>query len=145
MSTSVAHVFRRGKARQDAKPVAITLDTLQHFSHRPLPAAAEALGVSHTALKAACRKLGIKRWPYWPGRGTPANAFDPTRTTQQAHTTLGLWDSAHSHLPDSRGVHGIVGARHVCDAGTQTEPTFDAPALVDAEDVFLFDIPDVWR
>jgi hypothetical protein len=145
MSTSVAHVFKRGKARQDAKPVAITLDSLQQFSQYPLPAAAEALGVSVTALKAACRKLGIKRWPYWPGRGTPANAFDSIRTTQQAHTSFGLWDSADSHLPDPRGVHGIVGARRVCDAGTQTEPTFDAPALVDAEDVFLCDIPDVWR
>jgi hypothetical protein len=152
MSHSVAHVFKRGKARQDARPVAITLDTLQQFSQHPLPAAAEALGVSVTALKGACRKLGIQRWPYWAGRGTPANAFDPARETHRsAHNgqllPLGLWDTAHAQVPDPRGPRGIVGARHVCDAGTQTELTFNgldfcqAPTLVDT-DVFLHDDSD---
>jgi hypothetical protein len=155
MSASVAHVFKRGAARQDARPLAITLDTLQQFRHATLPVAAKKLGVSPTALKGACRKLGITRWPYWAGRGTPANAFDPARQTQRsAHNgqllPLGLWDTASAHVPDPRGVHGIVGARRVCDAGTQTELTFnttdfcETPTLVDADDANLFDIPDVW-
>ncbi len=142
MTSSVPHVLKRGKARQDAKSVAITLDTLQQFSQHPLPAAAEVLGVSVTSLKGVFRKLGIQRWPYWAGRGTPANAFDPARETHQTYTTLGLWDTALAQVPDPRGVYSIV-ARDVCDAGTQTEFTFDAPALVNAEDVFLCDIPDV--
>ena len=118
MSSSVAHVFKRGAARQDDRPVAITLDTLQQLRHHALPAAANALGVSPTALKGACRKLGITRWPYFAGRGfstaTPKSA-NVKRSTQKAPPTQ-------------------------ADAATQTEP-FDDGLYVDAEDPFQFHAP----
>lgn len=50
-----------GKASLPA--VAISKDLLVKFYGVPLPEVAKALGVGSTALKAACRRLGIKRWP----------------------------------------------------------------------------------
>ena len=120
-------VFKRGRARKDGKgeAITITLSLLMELGQHPLPAAANTLGISPTALKAACRKLGITRWPYWAGRITPAGAFD---TAKSAHSgqclPVGLWKSVPS-----------VRVRQVCDAGTQTELSIcEVPALVDAED-----------
>jgi len=62
-------VFKRGRARNDAKAVSITLEVLQALGSLPLARAAASLGLSSTALKGACRKLGIQRWPYWVARG----------------------------------------------------------------------------
>lgn len=123
---NVAHIVKRGKARQDARPVRITLDVLESFGRVPLTTAAKTLGVSATALKGACRKLGIERWPYWAGRGMVTQPSAPLVPTF-----------------DSKKVR-------VCDAATQTELSFnaielcEAPALVDAEDAYLCFVPNVW-
>jgi hypothetical protein len=51
-------------------PVSITLDILEQLASLSLPIAASKLGISATAMKNACRKLGISRWPYLPSRCT---------------------------------------------------------------------------
>ena len=51
-------------AQQNAKPVVLDESTLASMYHLPLREAAAALGISATALKSACRKLHIKKWPY---------------------------------------------------------------------------------
>ncbi len=38
--------------------------TLERLFHMPLRDAASALGVCPTAIKCACRKLGLSKWPY---------------------------------------------------------------------------------
>ena len=45
-------------------PVQIDLEALQGLYDMPQPEAARELGIALTTLKQACRKLGIKRWPY---------------------------------------------------------------------------------
>ena len=45
-------------------PVAITLDTIGKLQHLPVHEAALHIGISPTALKRACRKLGVDRWAY---------------------------------------------------------------------------------
>lgn len=45
-------------------PVTITAEVLWAMQNRPLPIAAASLGLSATALKRACRRLGIARWGY---------------------------------------------------------------------------------
>ena len=61
-------IFPRRKAgehaRQNVKPVVLDESTLSSMYHLPLHEAAAALGISATALKSACRKLHIKKWPY---------------------------------------------------------------------------------
>ena len=44
-------------------PVVVTLDTLKSRFHMHLPDAAKSMGISETALKQVCRKLGLARWP----------------------------------------------------------------------------------
>ena len=52
------------KTADMAAPVNITLETLRTFADVPLSKAATHLGISPTAMKKACRKLGVTRWPY---------------------------------------------------------------------------------
>ena len=51
------------------KPVVITSAVLLSLRDRPLPQAARAVGLSATAFKRACRRLGIRRWEYKRGPG----------------------------------------------------------------------------
>jgi len=54
-----------GESKKDTRgPVLITLDVLESMADVPLSDAARKLGVSSTAIKKACRKIGVQRWPY---------------------------------------------------------------------------------
>ncbi len=46
-----------------SQAVVITQELLQSLSSSPLCQASDALGISVTALKRACRKIGLVRWP----------------------------------------------------------------------------------
>jgi hypothetical protein len=49
---------------QHPQPVVLSLMTLEEYFSLPLNEAAKKLGVCETSLKCACRKIGIKKWPY---------------------------------------------------------------------------------
>ena len=58
------------KPIQAAPPVILlTLDLVQSLHGLSLPQAAKVLGISVTAFKNACRRLGIRRWEYTRGKG----------------------------------------------------------------------------
>ncbi|EKX33889.1 hypothetical protein GUITHDRAFT_155915, partial [Guillardia theta CCMP2712] len=63
-------IFPRRKAGQlkrdadNVAPVQLTLQVLEDIANIPLVAAAKKLGISKTALKNACRNLGLDRWPF---------------------------------------------------------------------------------
>ena len=63
---------RRGGNGGPVQPVVITLEILKSLEGNPLSEAAQKLGVSATAFKHACRKLGIQRWSYKKGGGRPS-------------------------------------------------------------------------
>ena len=115
-------VFKRGRARKHGEAVHITLKLLTDLAEHPLPTAAAMLGLSATALKGACRKLGIQRWPYWVARG-PALASQGRHThTQDASTQTDI---------SCAGVYA-----------------WDVPALVDAEAAFderEHDVREWWQ
>ena len=46
------------------KPIKIALEILDRLSNLSLSQAADSLGISSTAMKKSCRKLGVRRWPY---------------------------------------------------------------------------------
>jgi hypothetical protein len=64
------HLFPRRKAgdsvfpEKGRLPVKVDRETIEAMFGMPQPEASRALGVSLTALKQVCRKLGIPRWPY---------------------------------------------------------------------------------
>ena len=61
-------VFTRRRAGQPARlssdPVALTKSRLEALFNLPIRDAADILGISITALKKACRRIGVERWPY---------------------------------------------------------------------------------
>ena len=46
-------------------PLKVGIESIQPLFGLPQKDAAKALGISLTALKQVCRKLGVVRWPYW--------------------------------------------------------------------------------
>ena len=83
----VSTVIPRRKAGQAggdvASPVSITIETLERYSSVPLSKAAILLGISSTAMKKACRKLGLTRWPYM----TPSGVKPPPPPQKSSLTT----------------------------------------------------------
>ena len=51
-----------------AMPVVVTRDLVAALADLPLPKAAATAGICPTALKRACRKIGVRRWVYKRGR-----------------------------------------------------------------------------
>eukprot|EP00287_Rhodomonas_sp_CCMP768_P003933 CAMPEP_0196719414 /NCGR_PEP_ID=MMETSP1091-20130531/2390_1 /TAXON_ID=302021 /ORGANISM="Rhodomonas sp., Strain CCMP768" /LENGTH=240 /DNA_ID=CAMNT_0042060351 /DNA_START=28 /DNA_END=750 /DNA_ORIENTATION=- len=47
-----------------ANAVALSLEFLQPYFKKPLTQVSEELGLSATAIKKACRKFGVSKWPY---------------------------------------------------------------------------------
>jgi hypothetical protein len=69
-SSTVARVFARKKptrgeeVRGTEAQFLLSLQSLSPLFHLPLGQAAEQLGLCRTALKNACRKCGLARWPF---------------------------------------------------------------------------------
>ena len=56
-----------GRLNGLSSPVVVTRPILDGLCGLPLPRAAQALGVSATSFKKACRRLGVRRWDYKRG------------------------------------------------------------------------------
>ena len=77
--------LKLGQMSSGSAPVKITRDTIGKFCNTTLGNAALALGISPTALKKACRKLGVTRWPLMPPNGGSASALqDPDAAEHSA-------------------------------------------------------------
>lgn len=71
-------VFPRGKnytriCKSKPKPIKLSCRTLESLFEMPMKEAATELGMGLTAFKNACRKLGIKKWPYRQTYTTPTS------------------------------------------------------------------------
>eukprot|EP00960_Hanusia_phi_P065763 766204-Hanusia_phi.AAC.3 len=63
-------------------PVPLSLPALQALFHLPQEIAARRLGMSVSSLKLACRKLGIRRWPYSRWALPPSQAPAPSAANE---------------------------------------------------------------
>ena len=99
---SVNTIFPRRKqgqhARTNSQPVVLNEATLSQLFTLPLHKAAVKLGISATAMKSACRKLGIKKWPYraLSVTTTKAQRMHRTRSPPGTPTRRALASSASS-------------------------------------------------
>ena len=104
-------IFPRRKQGQHKKHgrkegVVVTMDILETVFHMPLHKACNELGVCATALKRACRKLGVQKWPYrdqqsrdsQPGRDHHCNSQRMVASSQD-----GLSRKPSSSAPAPRG------------------------------------------
>lgn len=67
-STEFVALYPRKKigiqVQANPDPVLLDKEALSALYHLPLKEAAKALGICPTAIKTACRKLGLTKWPY---------------------------------------------------------------------------------
>lgn len=79
--------FPRRKAGEDMRttsaPVLLNKSCIEKLFHLSLQGAASKLGISRTAMKSACRKLGIQKWPHRlqlvPRASSPSSSSTPPR------------------------------------------------------------------
>ena len=108
-------IFPRRKAgertRVNSKPVVLNDAILRQLFTVPLHEAAVRLGISATAMKSGCRKLGIKKWPYrssygvkngGPGGsgGVSSNCSDTSALTSPSCSSISSAGSVRK-FPDS--------------------------------------------
>ncbi|EKX53784.1 hypothetical protein GUITHDRAFT_150294 [Guillardia theta CCMP2712] len=60
----VAMVCPRKQTSENDEPVMLTRELLQSYFDRSLSQVSAEIGICPTAIKRACRKLGIAKWPY---------------------------------------------------------------------------------
>jgi len=122
---NVKTVFPRRKqgqySRTNSKPVVLDEATLSQFYTLPLHQAALKLGISNTAMKGSCRKLGIKRWPY--------RALCVPTKSQRVHRACTLAKSA-SHGSSSRS-RATSSVNTMCPLD-ESDMTRDAMLLAEA-------------
>jgi hypothetical protein len=115
-------------------PLVITREQIDALRGLPLPRAAGAVGISATAFKRACRRLGVARWDYkrGPGRRPYPSAADPAgRSTPAGRLTAAAKHQSRQALgtPNSPCLLD-PGRRRCCQAsGTPAGPganPFDA-------------------
>ncbi|KAJ1483739.1 hypothetical protein T484DRAFT_1799183 [Baffinella frigidus] len=107
------------RRRGDEPRVVLTRELLASYHHESLDAVAEILGLSKTTIKAACRKLGLPKWPY-QHTGPRKRRMRVTKHEEQPA------ESAHERtLKDT--FHTIMGKRQRVEE-VQIAPTV-APAL----------------
>ncbi|EKX45829.1 hypothetical protein GUITHDRAFT_108277 [Guillardia theta CCMP2712] len=82
-----AHVTLRRKHHEDLRTrdsVMLDSTTVTSYFHMRQSEAAAAFGISLTAFKAACRKLGIQRWPYMRQKAAASAQTAMTDPDQEA-------------------------------------------------------------
>ena len=91
--------------------IIITPALLQSLPAVPLSQAAHSVGISAYALKRACRRLGMRRWPYTRGKskGTlqeaKTSSVKGSEHASRSHTEASLdWDAARNSTENTGGV-----------------------------------------
>ena len=80
-SDSFSTILPRRRNGANQQPVVVTPATVRRLQSLPIQKAADVIGISATALKRACRRLGVDRWPYHrgaPGARTPPAESPPS-------------------------------------------------------------------
>jgi hypothetical protein len=137
MVRSVSEPFPKDKATGDVKmratsvkllprqrfqhntPIVIDQETLKSRFHMQLPDAARSLGISETALKHVCRKLGINRWP------RRLRAFDCNKlgvlrdlSSEDASSSSSAGDVEKQRASTSCGLSGTIEGRRKHDVSS---------------------------
>eukprot|EP00960_Hanusia_phi_P037500 752991-Hanusia_phi.AAC.7 len=80
----VALVCPRKQNSDNEEPVVLTRELLQSYFDRSLAQVSAELGICPTAIKRACRKLGIAKWPYkTPNPGPKKRKNSDTSESQE--------------------------------------------------------------
>ena len=100
-------------------PLKVGIESIQPLFGLPQKDAAKALGISLTALKQVCRKLGIVRWPYWRKKKEKGKAAGPRAASADAAQTRPLVAAASGG--DGSGLGAVAGGASG-SSGRQGQP-----------------------
>ena len=127
-ATSHNTIFPRRKAgertRVNSKPVVLNDTVLRQLFTVPLHEAAVRLGISATAMKSACRKLGIKKWPYRSSYGLKngsASARSQASNLSSAMTSPVMSPMARSQASSSAGDNSKTGSTNSDNSSEDSE------------------------
>jgi hypothetical protein len=115
-------------------PLRVDMESIKPLFNLPQKDAAKALGISLTALKQVCRKLGVDRWPYWRRKkgskatGGDGRAEDSSR--QAAEGGLGGAGASGTLAPRLGSGHLTPGVGEA--AGGKSSPQTDAPGALES-------------
>ncbi|EKX38080.1 hypothetical protein GUITHDRAFT_115842 [Guillardia theta CCMP2712] len=92
---SVVLPRKKGHSSHLPRPVSLDMDSLSRLMDLRQSDAADILGISLTALKCACRRIGLKRWPR--SKQTRSDYSVDALTKLQAQSPTNLSVPSHSH------------------------------------------------
>ena len=107
-------------------PVVITTAVIDSLRGLPLPHAARSIGVSATAFKRACRRLGVNRWQYARGprrAGGGHSASSPKTRAGGSDSAIFSARPLMAKLPENAGAAGMPGT-------PRTDPTDAGPGPI---------------
>ncbi|KAJ1489022.1 hypothetical protein T484DRAFT_1744218 [Baffinella frigidus] len=84
------------RRRLNEPKVALTRELLESHYHEPLDTVSERLGLSKTTIKAACRSLGLAKWPY-QHTGARKRRMGVPKSEQDANSVLARTLTATFH------------------------------------------------
>ncbi|EKX34319.1 hypothetical protein GUITHDRAFT_119488 [Guillardia theta CCMP2712] len=127
--------------------VRICVSVLEAFFHLPQEAAARRLVVSLTSLKAACRKIGIKRWPYrrWPAADLEHDAHAPSSRETAASCSGPQGMAAAVPSPPVPDEDAASSSLALAEGERRSSPASEAPAVTCGErsDGWLADMDEL--
>mmetsp|Transcript_54764 Transcript_54764/g.111783 ORF Transcript_54764/g.111783 Transcript_54764/m.111783 type:complete len:233 (-) Transcript_54764:293-991(-) len=125
-------IHSRGKSEHSQTAIILSYETLAGHFHENLDSVASKLHVSKTAIKSACRRLGIHKWPYAHKGSRKRN---PSKHCEQGKKKDGDLPKKESHAADnlnppaledfSECEHG-----HIHDESLQKKPSEEELSMV---------------
>jgi hypothetical protein len=139
----IIHPRRKvGQAHRNTDHVVISVEMLENHFDKSLNDAAGQLGICATAIKKACRRFGITRWPFRDRPRQPVPAAHPSAAASSASTALSATTTAAQKGDgDVEGV-GKIGCKQLEDIVNDDKPaTLASNSLDHASNVTLTRAP----
>mmetsp|Transcript_36222 Transcript_36222/g.81562 ORF Transcript_36222/g.81562 Transcript_36222/m.81562 type:complete len:152 (+) Transcript_36222:50-505(+) len=92
-------------ADEEARPVNLDLQTVEGLFRYKQAEAAKMLGISLSAMKSACRRIGISRWPYSRTRNDEGSQSRPGEDSRMSDSDSTLEEQVSASSRDRRA-HG---------------------------------------
>eukprot|EP00960_Hanusia_phi_P031947 749579-Hanusia_phi.AAC.3 len=86
---------KRKSSVEGPKELVLGMDQISLFFHLPQCEAATQMGISLSALKTVCRKVGLEKWPY------KRKYFSAKGLETSCHNDLSLFEEALEHVQGS--------------------------------------------
>jgi hypothetical protein len=95
------------RRRGNEKKVVLTRALLESHLHESLDVVSEKLGLSKTTIKAACRRLGLKKWPYQHS-GPRKRRLAPAKSFKASDSKMAPGVTSMAHQGDGLSIGNLL-------------------------------------